>query len=95
MRDRDDLETEREHVSCKSRLDDFGRIDALLVEMREALFQGSRRQRRESGGSLRQLRRRAKRPWRKSPIKIVFLARDTVPGISGDCNRQRRELAHR
>jgi hypothetical protein len=39
MRDRDDLEAEREHVSCKSRLDDFGRIDALLVEMRKALFE--------------------------------------------------------
>src|ERR1019366_6633240 len=38
MCDRDDLETERQHVRCKSRLDDFGRIDALLAEMCEALL---------------------------------------------------------
>ncbi len=37
MCDRDNLETQRQHVRRKSRLDDFGGIDALLAEMREAL----------------------------------------------------------
>ena len=38
MCDRDDLETERLHVMRKARLDDFGRINALFLEMREALL---------------------------------------------------------
>src|SRR5260370_36886901 len=37
MCDRNTLDTQRQHVRSKSRLDDFGGIDALLAEMREAL----------------------------------------------------------
>ena len=38
MHDRDDLETKRQHVWCKSGLDDLGRFDALFAEMYEALL---------------------------------------------------------
>ena len=38
MCDRDDLETERLHVMRKARLDDLGRINALLLKMREAFL---------------------------------------------------------
>jgi hypothetical protein len=38
MCDRDELETERVHVMRKARLDDLGQINALFLEMREALL---------------------------------------------------------
>src|SRR5215471_12689815 len=39
MCDRDDLETERQHVGYKARLDDLGRINALFLEMRKAFLE--------------------------------------------------------
>src|SRR6185369_3722315 len=39
MRDRDDLEAERRHVRRQARLDELGRIDALVAEMRQALVE--------------------------------------------------------
>src|ERR1700761_8914301 len=41
MRHRDDLEAQRQHVRSKPRLDHGGGIDALFLEMLEALVQVS------------------------------------------------------
>jgi hypothetical protein len=37
MRDRDDLETQWQHVRCKARIDHLGQVNTFLSEMREAL----------------------------------------------------------
>jgi hypothetical protein len=75
MCDRDNLETERQHVGYKARLDDLGRINALFLEMREAFLEEAPDRTEESAGSLRRLRRRAKRPWRRFPITLCVDAR--------------------
>src|SRR6476660_7056806 len=92
---RDNLETQRQHVRRKSRLDDFGGIDALLAEMREALVKEA-----ADGAENLQVVGDGCVVERKGhgvtlPQFCVLLACDTVAGICADCNRQRITPRHR
>jgi hypothetical protein len=42
MRERDHLEAERQHIREQPGLDDLRRIDAIILEMREALVEKAR-----------------------------------------------------
>jgi len=48
----DDLETERQHVGRKPGDDDFGGVDALVAEMREAFLKAGADGAGEPGGKL-------------------------------------------
>src|SRR5450432_4246917 len=93
MCDRDDLETQRHHVRRQSRLDDFGGIDTLVAEMRQALLKET-----TDGAENLEIVGDSCVVERKGhgvglPSLWVFLAGDIVPGISTDCNRRRKKPA--
>src|SRR5476651_1570126 len=88
MYDRHDLETERQHVRCKSRLDDLGRIDALLAEVCETFLQETAdcAKNLEVVGDSCVIERKGHRVSLRQCLCVSFLRCDSVPEIFNDCN---------
>ena len=93
--DRDDLETERQHVRRQPRLDDGFGIDALLAEMRKAACRENHRPRRGSADSSPRWRRRVKEPCGFPLCNACFQLARSLSGNRAACNRRKLSRAFR